>query len=212
MNQRIEKSKEVYTPKHINELKLYNSISMKESSEMVREMPPPYHFTDSYYFEYYDFTLKEHKEKEIIFDMPFGNDQDLPIINELNLNFAIENYFSSTKEYEIIKDQERKKKIKGRLDFLIHVIENIIDWFIENNYPIPNSSKEYLKVSKQSKIIPKKTTRPKDPEAAKEKKRLNVKYLELKDTKGLDKDTCLDILEKEFPDWTRSTIETYIKK
>ena len=58
----------------------------------------------------------------------------------------------------------------------------------------------------------KKKTRPIDPEAAKEKKRLNVKYLELKDTQGLDKDTCLDKLEKEFSQWTRSTIETYIKK
>ena len=39
MNQKKEKSIEVYTPNHINELKLYNSVSMKESSEMVREIP-----------------------------------------------------------------------------------------------------------------------------------------------------------------------------
>ena len=46
-----------------------------------------------------DGYLKKHKENEIIFDMPFGNDQDLPIINELNLNYAIFHHYQSYEEY-----------------------------------------------------------------------------------------------------------------
>ena len=58
----------------------------------------------------------------------------------------------------------------------------------------------------------KKVTRPIDPEVATNRKNLNIRYLELKDRIGYTKKKCLEILTAEFPQWTVSTIETYLKK
>ena len=58
----------------------------------------------------------------------------------------------------------------------------------------------------------KKVTRPIDPKIATNRKNLNIRYYELKDTRGLTKKKCLEILAAEFPQWTISTIETYLKK
>ena len=55
-------------------------------------------------------------------------------------------------------------------------------------------------------------TRPIDPEVATNRKNLNIRYLELKDRRGLTKKKCLEMLSDEFPQWTVSTIETYLKK
>jgi len=197
MNQKEEKSIELYTPKHINELKLYNAVLMKESSEMVRNMPPD-NFTDSYYFKYYDFTLKEHKEKEILFDMPFGNDQDLPIINELHLNFAIDSYISSNDESKKIKDETRRNKIKTRLDFLVNVVDTIIDWFIDNNYPLPSCYDNYPKKTQQIDRTSNNKGRPIDPMVEVNKNQLRAWYYELRHEQGLGADGSVDILEKEF--------------
>ena len=58
----------------------------------------------------------------------------------------------------------------------------------------------------------KKVTRPIDPEIATNRKNLNIRYLELKDRIGYTKKKCLEMLSDEFPQWTVSTIETYLKK
>ena len=58
----------------------------------------------------------------------------------------------------------------------------------------------------------KKVTRPIDPKIATNRKNLNIRYFELKDTRGFTKKKCLEILSDEFPQWTTSTIETYLKK
>ena len=58
----------------------------------------------------------------------------------------------------------------------------------------------------------KKVTRPIDPEVATNRKNLNIRYLELKDRIGYTKKKCLEILTAEFPQWTVSTIETYLNK
>ena len=58
----------------------------------------------------------------------------------------------------------------------------------------------------------KKVTRPIDPEVATNRKNLNIRYLELKDRIDYTKKKCLEILTAEFPQWTVSTIETYLKK
>ena len=58
----------------------------------------------------------------------------------------------------------------------------------------------------------KKVTRPIDPEVATNRKNLNIRYLELKDRRGFTKKKCLEMLSDEFPQWTVSTIETYLKK
>ena len=58
----------------------------------------------------------------------------------------------------------------------------------------------------------KKVTRPIDPEVATNRKNLNIRYFELKDTRGFTKKKCLEMLSDEFPQWTVSTIETYLKK
>ena len=211
MNQKKEKSIEVYTPKHINELKLYIAIYMKESSEMVREMPTD-NFTDSYYFEYYDFTLKKHKEKDIIFDMPFGNDQDLQIINELNLNFAIDSYISSNDEFKKIKDATRRSKIKTRLDFLVNVVDTIIDWFIDNDYPLPSCYNNYPKKTQQIDRTSHTGGRPIDPNSEVKKKQLRTRYNELRHKQGLGAPAAVDELVKEFPQWKKTSIETYLKR
>ena len=65
---------------------------------------------------------------------------------------------------------------------------------------------------KKTSNKPKKQTKPIDPKRKKIITKLNQRYLELKDGKGLVKSKCLDILEKEFSQWKRSTISTYIKK
>ena len=52
----------------------------------------------------------------------------------------------------------------------------------------------------------------KNPQVEEKRKQLNLRYFKLKDNKEYTKSRCLDILEKEFPNWTRSTIETYLKK
>ena len=58
----------------------------------------------------------------------------------------------------------------------------------------------------------KKVTRPIDPKIATNRKNLNIRYYELKDTRGFTKKKCLEMLSDEFPQWTVSTIETYLKK
>jgi len=184
---------------------------MKESSEMVRNMPPD-NFTDSYYFDYYDFTLKDYKEEEIIFDMPFGHSQDLPIINELHLNFAIDSYISSNDESKKIKDNTRRNKIKTRLDFLVNVVDTIIDWFIDNNYPLPSCYNNYPQKTQQKGSTPNTGGRPIDPNVEVEKNKLRKRYYELRHVQGLEADESKDILEEEFSNWKRTSIETYLKK
>jgi len=65
---------------------------------------------------------------------------------------------------------------------------------------------------KKTSNKPKKQTKPIDPKRKKIITKLNKRYLELKDGEELTKNKCLDILEKEFSQWKRSTISTYIKK
>ena len=65
---------------------------------------------------------------------------------------------------------------------------------------------------KKTSNKPKKQTKPIDPKRKKIITKLNKRYLELKDGEELTKSKCLDILEKEFSQWKRSTISTYIKK
>ena len=60
--------------------------------------------------------------------------------------------------------------------------------------------------------VDKRITRPKNPKVAKQIQKLHIRYLVLKDKKGYTKKKCLEILAAEFPQWTVSTIETYLKK
>jgi len=54
--------------------------------------------------------------------------------------------------------------------------------------------------------------RPKDSKIAKLRQQLNKDYYTFTEKDGFNKSKALDLLEEKYPDWTRSTIETYTKK
>ena len=58
----------------------------------------------------------------------------------------------------------------------------------------------------------KKITRPVNPEIATQRQNLHIRYYELREKSEFKKNKCLEILHSEFPQWTVSTIETYLKK
>jgi len=54
--------------------------------------------------------------------------------------------------------------------------------------------------------------RPTDAKIKRKIDKLRTRYYDLRDNQGLSKTDSLKKLKKEFPDWTLSTIETYLKK
>ena len=54
--------------------------------------------------------------------------------------------------------------------------------------------------------------RPKNPKIAKLRKQLNKDYYTFTEKDGYSRPKALDLLEEKYPNWTRSTIETYTKK
>ena len=105
------------------------------------------------------------------------------------------------------------KKLPGSIDFqnkktyYENVISEYLNWYEINGIdPIDTTG------SNTDADKPKEKTRPKDPKRDKNIQKLRKRYYEFREKKGLKKDKCLDILETEFPFWSRSTIVTYLKK
>ena len=71
-----------------------------------------------------------------------------------------------------------------------------------------NSSTESESIDETGKKI----TRPVNPEIATQRQNLHIRYYELREKSEFKKNKCLEILHSEFPQWTVSTIETYLKK
>ena len=111
-----------------------------------------------------------------------------------------------------IKDETRRNKIKTRLDFLVNVVDTIIDWFIDNDYPLPSCYNNYPKKTQQIDSTSNTGGRPVDPIGEVRKKQLRTRYHELRHKQGLGAPASVDELVKEFFPWTRTTIETYLKR
>ena len=93
------------------------------------------------------------------------------------------------------------KEIYTRLDFLVNVVDTIIDWFIDNNYPLPSCYNNYPQKTQQKGSTPNTGGRPIDPNVEVEKNKLRKRYYELRHVQGLEADESKDILEEEFSNW-----------
>ena len=109
---------------------------------------------------------------------------------------------------QTLKTIPASDEYKNQKDFLENIIGIYLSWFAKNEIdPINTRGSSNLDADK-----PKNKTRPKDPKLGARKLRLSKRYYELHFIEGLKKDKCLKILHEEFPPWSRSTIETYLKK
>ena len=109
--------------------------------------------------------------------------------------------------------KEKLKKLPGNIDFQSkktyyeNVIGEYLRWYEINRIdPIDTTG------SNTDADKPKKKTKPKDPKLGARKQRLRKRFYELREIEELTKDKSLKILHEEFPRWSRSTIETYLKK
>ena len=126
-------------------------------------------------------------------------------IRELNrANKLLENVKRRLKKIPASQEYNLQK------DYCENVIGEFLSWFEQHgiNPDATSSSYGIITPTKQ----PKKKTRPKDPNREENIQKLHKRYYELNNQQGLKKDKCLDILEEEFSDWTRSTIDSYLKK
>ena len=82
-----------------------------------------------------------------------------------------------------------------------------------DNYPMPPPAEVYTP-SSDNKDKPKRNKggRPKSPDTEKRMKLLHSRFYELSEKDGLKISKCLEKLVEEFPEWTKSTIQTYLKK
>ena len=116
---------------------------------------------------------------------------------------------------EVKFDDSEKDDVKlGRL----RDIEFDIDSYFENRGEDISDEFEWIKtwspLSKEEKlkIQEKQGGRPKSLHTEEQKTRLRKRYYHLIDKIGHSKTKCLEILKEEFPFWSISTIDTYLKR
>ena len=154
--------------------------------------------------------------EEGLSDIPLTAYMDIPDIDGVSEE-EICNYLNSAElkraKQSLNSIKAKLKKLPGQIDFqnkktyYEYVIGEYINWYEINGIdPIETTG------SNTDADKPKKKTRPKDLKRDKNNQKLQKRYYELSMKKGLKKNKCLDILEKEFPYWSRSTIETYLKR
>ena len=154
--------------------------------------------------------------EEGLSNIPITAYMDIPDIDGVSEE-EICNYLNSaelkraTQSLNSIK--AKLKKFPGSIDFqnkktyYENVIGEYLNWY-EINEIDPIDTTESNEDADKSK----KNGRPIDPNRKAKLQKLHNCYYELRDKKGLKKGKCLDILEKEFPFWSRSTIATYLKR
>ena len=87
--------------------------------------------------------------------------------------------------------------------------------YYHDNYPMPppaDFDTPFPDSDTKGKPKHNKGGRPKNLKIQKRKKLLQTRFYDLSKKKGLKTPKCLEILVKEFPEWTKSTIQTYLKK
>ncbi len=143
-------------------------------------------------------------EKEVI-DFAFSLRDEL--INDLEnkddsirlkyIKWIEDEYLLRTKEFWITQRIPIHERLMGFKPYRIghHTQET------NNNPPEQNTAK----------TTKNKGGRPKDPEKAKLREQLNKDYYKFTNKEGFNKSKALDRLEQKYPDWTRSTIITYLK-
>ena len=154
--------------------------------------------------------------EEGLSNIPITAYMDIPDIDGVSEE-EICNYLNSAEmkraKLSLNSIKAKLKKLPGNIDiqnkktYYENIIGEYLNWYEINGIdPIDTT------VLNTDADKPKKKTRPKDPKRDKNIQKLRKRYHELRDKKGLKRDKCLDMLETEFPFWSRSTIETYLKR
>ncbi len=86
------------------------------------------------------------------------------------------------------------------------------NWFDDHNNPNYDEISDFFTYKPSNEKKSKKKTRPANPEIQKKKEELRRAYYKLTSVDGFNHKKAIDILEKDYPDWKRSTIITYIKR
>ena len=188
------------------------------------------------YFRSFNFTLHqffqdgmigylniEYRNSAMHFDVEEGLSH-IPITAYMNIpdidEVAKEEICVYLNSAELKRAEQSLNSIKAKLKKLPRNItfqknktyyENVIGKYL-NWYEINGIDPIDITESNSDAAKPRKNTRPKDPNRQEKIQKLHIRYFELNNKQGLKKDKCLDILEKEFPDWTKSTISTYLKR
>ena len=146
------------------------------------------------------------KHEEEVIDFAFSLRDKL--INDLEdkddtirlkyIKWIEDEYLLRTKDFLITQNLPIPERLIGFKSFKYeHQIQEI-----NNNPPEQNTTKPAKN----------KGGRPKDPKIAKLRKQLDIDYYSLTEKDGYKRSKALDLLEEKYPNWARSTIETYLKK
>jgi hypothetical protein len=197
-----------YTPINLDEIKLFNSVKMEDASEITK-LSTPYLVSNYLYFK--DFNSNKLDKEEIMFDINLSYKEMILELNKVNLEFSISEFLKRNKTQSILTKKYQKNN-DDKINFLEQCIIEILDWYEETGYSFPESTSVYFARIKngKKKNIKNKGGRPVNPNTAIQKTKLRNRFYHL--NKDYKSNKALDKLEKEFPQFKRSTIQTYLKK
>ena len=119
-------------------------------------------------------------------------------------------FYDNGVSYYLYKEERYKNGIGWK------VTDGFMERFlasIKSKKELQSDSEEQLNETKRDKSIKSsnKGGRPKDPKVDELRKKLDKRYYHLTEIKGLKQPHAIKKLVQEFPRWTYSTIESYIK-
>lgn len=204
----IKKFIQHHTPLNLNTIKLFNSIEIEDASEITRRITD---YAVSRFLNFKHLSSNKFDKEEIILDIPMSDESMLLELNKVNLEFSISEFLKRMEGQTYLSEKYQKNN-DDKINYLERCITEILKWYDETGYSYPISTSDYFVRSKnvKKKKIKNQGGRPVDSDTKIQKDKLNKRYHNLMKTNN--RIQSLKILNQEFPQWARSTIQTYLKK